>query len=78
MSNSTLDYIRSHYKVPARIGGRVLYTGGKSPGGQLGTITGTAGRYLLIRLDGDADSRPYHPTWKLEFTYHESDPMYPK
>lgn len=68
MSASTrqsLAYICSHYRVPAELGGRVLYTG--SGPGRRGTIVGTSGAYLLIRLDGDRDWAPHHPTWELEY-----------
>jgi hypothetical protein len=61
----SLDYIRSTYGVPAKLGGRVRYTGGKVP--QLGTITGTSGAYLGVRLDGQDEADPFHPTWELEY-----------
>jgi hypothetical protein len=68
MSASTRDslaYIRQHYRVPAEIKGRVLYTG--SGPGRRGTIVGTSGAHLLIVLDGDGDWAPFHPTWELEY-----------
>lgn len=65
----SMDYIRSHYAVPARKGARVEYTGGKEP--RQGTITGAEGAHLLIKLDGQKHSLPYHPTWKL--TYLDGD-----
>ena len=63
----SMDYIRQAYGVPAKEGGRVKYTGDGKAGPQLGTITGARGCYLLIRLDGEDRSEPYHPTWKLEY-----------
>lgn len=61
----SLDYIRNHYSVPARKGGRIEYTGGKVAA--LGTITGAEGAHLLVKMDGSKCSQPYHPTWKLRY-----------
>jgi hypothetical protein len=72
---SSFDWIRSHYGVPAKRGGRVEYTpceGSKDLPGKIGTITGTSGPHLLIRLDGEKHSRPYHPTWQLRYFDQES------
>ena len=60
-----MDYIRSMYGVPAARNARVRYTGGRTP--REGTITGTMGAYLLIRLDGEQHAKPYHPTWEIEY-----------
>lgn len=65
MAYSNMQYIRDTYGVPAKRGARVEYTGGKEP--RLGTITGTGGCGILIRLDGEKTSSPYHPTWKLRY-----------
>lgn len=61
----SFDYIRSAYNVPAKLGGRVRYTGGIAA--QLGTITGASGGHLSIRLDGQKHANPFHPTWELEY-----------
>jgi hypothetical protein len=64
----SMAYIRDHYKVPAKRGGRVRYSG--NPGGQPpvdGTITASDGAHLRIRLDGNKHSYVFHPTWKLEY-----------
>lgn len=61
----SIDWIRKQYGVPAKVGGRVEYTGGKTP--QIGTITGARGGHLRIKLDGDFSSNPYHPTWELRY-----------
>lgn len=61
----SLDYIRKRYGVPAKRFGRVEYTGQGKPA--LGTITGARGARLLIRLDGQKNSFPYHPTWELSY-----------
>ena len=60
-----MDYIRRYYGVPAKRGGRVRYTGDGTP--KLGTITGTQGPHLVIRLDGERRTYGYHPMWRLEY-----------
>lgn len=60
-----MDYIRADYGVPAKRGARVKYTGGVDAA--LGTITGSLGHYLRIRLDGSKRSNLYHPTWEIEY-----------
>lgn len=57
-----MDYIRRHYGVPAKRFGRVMFQN------KPGTITGSRGAYLLIRLDGESHSGKYHPTWKIKYT----------
>lgn len=61
----SIDWIRKNYQVPAKVGGRVEYTGGTTP--CFGTITGACGGHLRIKLDGDLSSNPYHPTWELRY-----------
>jgi hypothetical protein len=65
----SIQDIRDARKIPAKIGGRVRYTGDKQRGPMLGTIVGTHNGYLRIRLDGDCRRAvaSYHPTWELEF-----------
>lgn len=66
----SMKWIRSQYGVPAKRGGRVEYTpyeGSTDKTGRFGTITGTSGPHLLIRLDGEKHARPYHPTWRLRY-----------
>jgi hypothetical protein len=58
---SSISYIRRYYGVPAKIRGCVRYKG------RPGTITGTSGPHLLIRLDGEKKSDVYHPTWEIEY-----------
>ncbi|MFD4457675.1 hypothetical protein [Nocardia sp. NPDC058480] len=67
----SMKYVRDYYAVPAKRGGRVRYTGDKEP--QLGTITSARQGGLLIRLDGDKRSLPFHPTWELEYLTEEVD-----
>ena len=61
----TMEQARQYYKVPAKRGGRVLYTGGESP--RYGTIRSAKGHYLRIQLDGDKHAGYYHPTWEIEY-----------
>lgn len=60
-----LDWVRRNYGVPAKLRGRIEYTGGSKP--RLGTITGADGGHIRILLDGDKHDMPYHPTWKLRY-----------
>ncbi len=60
------EYIRDYYNVPAKLDGRVRYTG-DSDEGRLGTITDAGDAMLRIRLDGQPLSKPFHPTWRLEY-----------
>lgn len=62
----SLDWIRASYGVPAKRGGRIEYTGSHQP--RMGTITGARDGHLLIRLDGNPRSTPFHPTWELRYT----------
>lgn len=52
----SLELIRARYKVPAKRGVEIEYNGRK------GLITGAKDAYLRIRLDGDANSKIFHPT----------------
>lgn len=61
----SLAWVRKHYRVPAKRGGRVEYAGETKP--QLGTICGASGSHLSVRLDGVKHSMPFHPTWKLRY-----------
>jgi hypothetical protein len=57
--------IRRLYSVPAKVGGRIEYTGGKAL--ETGTITGASGARLLVRLDGTKHALQFHPTWCIRF-----------
>lgn len=58
---SSLEYIRKVYDVPAYVGFRVNYKGFP------GVITGAVDSYLLIKLDGDTMPRRFHPTWEMRY-----------
>lgn len=57
----SLEYIRDYYTVPARKGVRV------NAYGKPGTITGASGAHLLIKLDGEKHSNPYHPRDGIDY-----------
>jgi hypothetical protein len=62
----SMAWIRRHYGVPARRGGRVVYTGS---GGreQMGVIRSARGQYVRILLDGQKHAGSFHPTWELRY-----------
>lgn len=57
----SLDYVRSYYRVPANVGGRVTVDG------RAGRIIGGDGQYLLVRFDGELWVSRAHPTWRVEY-----------
>lgn len=61
----SMQYIRDSYGVPARRGGRVVYTGEAMA--TTGTITSAEGARLRVRMDGDKRSGIYHPTWEMRY-----------
>ena len=61
-----MEYIRGRYNVPAKVGGRVKYTDTRGIA-YLGTIVGSDGAYLSIKLDGDEYPKNFHPTWNMEY-----------
>ncbi len=71
----SLAQIRKTYNVPAKRGARVEYL---AHDGELmeGTITGTRGPHLRVRLDGNKFSTIFHPTWALK--YLPDGPTFPR
>ena len=67
-----LKYIRGAYKVPAFRGARVEYMASSDGELMQGTITGSAGQHLRVRLDGNKQSSRFHPTYNL--IYLEDQP----
>lgn len=61
----SMDYVRRAYGVPAKRGGRVVYTGDGEE--EFGTIRSAQGGRLMIQLDGIKHTMPFHPTWKLRY-----------
>lgn len=68
----SMEYIRNAYRVPAKRGARVQYTGEKRP--TLGTITGSEGARLRIRMDGEKHTGIYHPTWEIRYLPEQRTP----
>jgi hypothetical protein len=67
-----MKYIRDTYGVPAKRGARVVVVEYVGVGSRVvrktgGTITGSRGAHLRIRLDGRAYSLNYHPTHMIEY-----------
>lgn len=60
-------WIRKRYAVPAKRGGRIVYTGEGDDKPEYGTISSARGGQLWVRLDGQKLAMPYHPTWKLSY-----------
>lgn len=56
-----MKYIRSYYKVPAKVGGMVIADG------RPGKIIGANGHKLIIRLEGERRSSYWHPTWNIRY-----------
>jgi len=70
----SMQYIRDYYKVPAKRGARIHWTGGDtflSPaikdGHVDGTIVASKGQYIRVRFDGCKRIHTLHPTWKVEY-----------
>ena len=64
----SMKYIREHYGVPAKRGGRVRF----APDGNRyltceGVIVGSRGAHLRIRMGEEKRSGIYHPTCDLEY-----------
>lgn len=68
----SIEYIVEAYKVPAKVCGRVRYTGYGVP--QCGVITGTRNAHILVLMDGSTEDRPYHPTWQMEYLPEDQKP----
>ncbi len=63
----SMAYIREYYGLNVKRGDRVRYL--YPPRGLLhGTVTGSRGALLRIRLDGEKRSRIFHPTWNIVYT----------
>jgi hypothetical protein len=61
----SMAYIRRHYGVPAKRGARIEYAAFEQP--KPGTIVGSKGAHLRIRLDGQKRIRTYHPTFLIKY-----------
>ena len=61
----SMAWVRKNYRVPAKRGARVEYTGDGKP--EFGTIRSASGGHLHIQLDGVKHTMPFHPTWKIRY-----------
>ena len=61
IDRSSFGYVRAYYGVPARRGARVIADGNP------GRITSGDGAHIRVRLDGEKRSRPWHPTWRIDY-----------
>lgn len=61
MTSAGMAYIRGYYQVPAEINRPVVFDG------KPGRIVGTSDAHLMIRLDGETEPIPVHPTWHMEY-----------
>lgn len=68
----SMAYVRRTYGVPAKRGGRVLYTGCGER--EFGTIRSASGGRLNIQLDGIKHTMPFHPKWELAYVATPGDP----
>jgi len=57
----SMQDIRDQYGVPAKRGMNVIANGLK------GTIVGSVGGILRVRVEGEQNIRVFHPTWKMEY-----------
>ncbi len=61
----SLRYIRRYYEVPAHRGARVEYIGHQDA--KQGTVVGSAGARIRVRMDGEKHTGIYHPTWEMRY-----------
>uniref|UniRef100_A0A1B0FJC8 Uncharacterized protein n=1 Tax=Glossina morsitans morsitans TaxID=37546 RepID=A0A1B0FJC8_GLOMM len=63
------EYVRDAQNCEAKIAEwrlQLLPAAQQGKGGE-GTITSSRGPHILVRLDGDDFSVPFHPTWKMRY-----------
>jgi hypothetical protein len=64
----SLPYIRDAYRVPARRGARIRYTGEPKP--REGVIVGAQDAHLRVRFDDSQHLNQIdslHPTWEVQY-----------
>jgi hypothetical protein len=62
-----MEYIRKTYRVPAKRGMRIEFSGNPHRGKLLGTIVGEANQYLRVKIDGEDRTWTLHPTWEMRY-----------
>lgn len=63
----SMALIRKTYGVPAKRGGRVVFTGSACVPELHGTIRSARGGLLRVQIDHEPRLRSLHPTWKLRY-----------
>lgn len=65
----SMAWIRKNYRVPAKRGGRIEYTGGwkDKTKSTFGTIRSAIGGRLRIQMDGEDHTSIFHPTWEITY-----------
>ncbi len=53
---SRFDWINQTYNLKVKNGMAVAYEG------KIGTVTGSTGQYVMVKLNGEKHSDSYHPT----------------
>jgi hypothetical protein len=61
----SMAYVRKYYGVPAKRGGRIEYTGGRTA--RQGVITSATNGRINVRFDGDTFTSHMHPTWEIRY-----------
>ena len=61
----SMEYIRNFYGVPAKRGGRISFTNAKKAA--QGTIIGSRGAYIRVRMDGSGMVHSLHPEWHIVY-----------
>jgi hypothetical protein len=60
-----MERIRDYYKVPAKRGGKIIYSGDGVP--KKGTIKSAKSGRLRVLLEGYKHLVTLHPTWEIEY-----------
>lgn len=67
----SMEYIRKTYGVPAKRGGRIRY--GTALCAPIGTIVGSRGQYLRVRMDAGGLTLTLHPTDHMVYLEPKSE-----
>jgi hypothetical protein len=62
----SLQWIRDNYGVPAKRGGQIIFEW-PPEAHRPGTIVGSTGPHLKVRLVGDKHTSVLHPTWNVTY-----------
>lgn len=62
-----MEYIRKHYGVPAKRGGRIRFTGTSDGCAVDASICSAKNGYLIVQFDHMKRRATLHPTWMVEY-----------